>query len=109
MYKKMWPISYRRCSRSLIFFVQVDFLRGGEVVLTGDVIVGTVSVATGISKKGGFSLSIDERSLGGSIFNNGIHALLNKSKCPGLFAREVKIVEKIADRPYYKQNFRVSN
>lgn len=69
--------------------MQVDFLRGGEVVFTGDVIVGTVGVGTGVSKKGGFSLSLNERSLGGNIFNNSIHALLNKSKCPALFAREV--------------------
>lgn len=59
------------------------------MVFTGDVIVGTVGIATGISKKGGFSLSIDERDLGGALISNGISALLKKSKCPTLVAREV--------------------
>lgn len=71
------------------FILQVDFERGGEVVFTGDVIVGTVGVATGISRKGGFSISINERNLGGEIFRSGINALLKKSKCPTLVAREV--------------------
>lgn len=69
--------------------IEVDFVRGGEVVFTGDVIVGTVGVGTGISRKGGFSISINERNLGGKIFQSGINALLKKSKCPTLVAREL--------------------
>lgn len=59
-------------------------------MFTGDVVVGTVGVGTGISKKGGFSISINERNLGGKISDNGIDALLKKSKCPSLWARQVQ-------------------
>lgn len=68
---------------------QVDFVRESEVVFSGYVVVGTVGVSTGIAKKGGFSLTINERNLGGQIFQNGINALLNKAKCPTLLARDV--------------------
>jgi hypothetical protein len=68
--------------------MQVHFMRGGELVFSGDVIVGTVGVGTGVSRKG-FSISINERNLGGAIFNDGINALLKKSKCPSLLCREV--------------------
>ena len=66
-------------------------MREGEVVFSGDVVVGTVGVSTGISKEGGFSISINERNLGGQIFKNGIDALLKKAKCPTLLARDVSL------------------
>lgn len=72
-----------------MILLQVDFLKQGKVVFTGDVIVGVVGVFTGISKNGGFSLSINERNLGGNIIMNGLEGLLTHSKCPSHLAREV--------------------
>ena len=51
--------------------------------------MGIVGIFTGISKQGGFSLSINERSLGGDIAENGLQGLLKNSKCPSHLAREV--------------------
>ena len=64
-------------------------MKGGKVLFTGDVVVGTVGVATGMSKQGGFSISINERNLGGAIYKNGVDAALKKAKCPTLWNREV--------------------
>lgn len=72
-----------------LIFVQVDFMKKGKVVFTGDVIVGIVGVFTGISRKGGFSISINERNLGGQPIKDGIDGLLKKSQCPSHLAREV--------------------
>lgn len=64
-------------------------MRGDEVLFTGDLIVGCVGVPTGVSKKGRFSLSINERALGGSVINNIVDRLIKKAKPPTIWAREV--------------------
>lgn len=51
--------------------------------------VSIVGVFTGISKQGGFSISINERDLGGDVIQNGIDGLLKHSLCPSHLAREV--------------------
>lgn len=69
--------------------LQANFIKNGEVLFTGAVTVGMVGVFTGISKQGGFSLSINERDLGGAPIYNGIDGLLKKSLCPSHLARIV--------------------
>ncbi len=64
-------------------------MKNGEVVFTGVVAVGMVGIFTGISKQGGFSLSINERNLGGGPIDDGIASLLKKSLCPSHLARIV--------------------
>ena len=59
------------------------------MLFTGDLTVGSVGVPTGVSKKGRFSISINERALGGSVADNLADRLLKKSKPPTLWAREV--------------------
>lgn len=69
--------------------MQVDFLKGGEIIFSGNVVVGVVGIFTGISKQGGFSLSINERNLGGGLGKNALEGLLKHSKPPSFLAREV--------------------
>lgn len=61
-------------------------------MFSGNVVVGIVGIFTGISKQGGFSISINERSLGGSIEKNAMEGLLKHSQLPSFLAREVCMI-----------------
>lgn len=67
---------------------QADFLKNGTVVFTGAVMAGFVGILTGMSKSG-FSLSINERDLGGNPILDGFNALLRKAWSPSHLARQV--------------------
>ncbi|XP_065911752.1 N-acylethanolamine-hydrolyzing acid amidase-like [Dysidea avara] len=67
----------------------VEYVSNGSVIFTGiNSIAGTIGMPTGISKKG-FSLSINERSLGGDLIEDSIDALLLGGAEVVLFARQV--------------------
>ena len=58
------------------FVMTIHFTKGGEELFTSAVLLGYVGILTGL-KPGKFSVSIDERGLGGNVFQNLEHALLN--------------------------------
>ena len=70
---------------------QADFLKNGTVVFTGAVTAGFVGILTGMSRSG-FSLSINERDLGGNPVLDGFDALIRKAWSPTHLARKVRYV-----------------
>lgn len=67
----------------------VDFMANGSLVYKGIVaIAGQIGIPTGMSKRG-FSISINERSLGGSVIEDSIEALLLGGAEVTVFARNV--------------------
>lgn len=60
------------------FVMTVKFTQNGQHVFTGGTIVGYMGILTGL-KPGSFSVSIDERGLGGDLLGNTIMALTNKN------------------------------
>ena len=68
--------------------VQADFVKKGTIIFTGDVTTGFVGILTGMSKNG-FSLSINERELGGSPVIDGFNALLRHAWSPTHLLRQV--------------------
>lgn len=72
----------------ILLFLQADFIKNGTVIFTGDVTAGFVGVLTGINKNG-FSLSINERDLGGDPVVDGFNALLRRAWSPTHLLRQV--------------------
>lgn len=68
--------------------VQADFMKNGAVIFTADVTAGFVGILTGVSKQG-FSLSINERELGGDPVFDSFDALLRHSMSPTHLLRRV--------------------
>ncbi|QDZ18849.1 N-acylethanolamine-hydrolyzing acid amidase [Chloropicon primus] len=60
------------------FVMTVKFTQNGQHVFTGGTIVGYMGILTGL-KPGLFSVSIDERGLGGDLLGNMIMAVTNKN------------------------------
>ncbi len=68
--------------------VQADFLKNGTIVFTADVTTGFVGIVTGVNKCG-FSLSINERELGGELIVDSFNALLRHAWSPTHLLRKV--------------------
>ena len=60
------------------FVMTIHFQKNGELLFTAGTIIGYVGALTGM-KPGKFSVSIDERGLGGSIIGNIFEAMTNKN------------------------------
>ena len=70
------------------FVMTIEFVQNGKQVFTGGTIVGYMGILTGL-KPGQFSVSIDERGLGGDVLGNIIEALTNsKSLQPSHLLRK---------------------
>ncbi len=63
-------------------------MKNGAVIFTADVTAGFVGILTGVSKQG-FSLSINERELGGDPVFDSFDALLRHSMSPTHLLRRV--------------------
>ncbi|XP_064402990.1 N-acylethanolamine-hydrolyzing acid amidase-like [Halichondria panicea] len=68
--------------------VQADFVKNGEPLFTADVTAGFVGILTGMSVHG-FSISVNERDLGGNIVEDALEALLKHSSSPTHLTRQV--------------------
>ena len=68
--------------------MQADFVKNGSVIFTADVTTGFVGILTGMSKFG-FSVSINERDLGGDPILDGFNALLRRAWSPTHLLRQV--------------------
>ena len=63
-------------------------MKNGSVLFTADVTAGFVGILTGVSKAG-FSVSINERDLGGNIILDSFNALLRHAWSPTHLLRQV--------------------
>ena len=77
--------------------VQADFLKNGTVIFTAAVTTGFVGIVTGMNKRG-FSLTINERELGGEPVVDSFNALLRHAWSPTHLLRKVH-VEAIVPSP----------
>lgn len=68
--------------------VTAHFQRGGKTLYVATTYFGYVGVLTGM-RPGSFSLSIDQRAAGGSVFSNFLEALFNGGQSVGFFLRDV--------------------
>lgn len=69
--------------------IQIDYYRGNQLLFQGITTVGYVGILTGVSPYG-FSVSINERDLGGNIIVNAIDAFIKHSAwCPSHLLRQV--------------------
>lgn len=68
--------------------VQAKFIKNSRVLFTSDVTAGFVGILTGMSVHG-FSVSINERDLGGNLVEDVLEALLKHAWSPTHLARQV--------------------